>query len=161
MEEEELITELITHQLELLSKEKMRLQEKMRDLQRSFKDCKEEICHFEKLLFDRSQTVKNGEQRRWTLVAAGAAPGERPPEIQALKKELLERLDVQRKLSEENHILQDRMHNLALQLEARAQMLVEEEMELEELLLEMEAQEEEEVTEKQEKGKRSFWRFWD
>lgn len=157
--EEELITGLITHQLGLLSKEKMRLQEKMRDLQRSFKDCQEEICHFEKLLLDRSQTVKNGGERRWTLVAAGAAPEERPPEIQALQKDLLERLVVQRKLSEDSHILQDRMHNLAEQLEARAEMLVEEEMELEELLLEMEAQEEEEVKEKQEKEKRSFWRF--
>lgn len=154
-----MITELITHQLELLSKEKMRLQEKMRDVQRSFKDCKEEICHFEKLLFDRSQTLKNGEQRSWTLVAAGAAPEERPSEIQALKKDLLEGLDLQRKLSEENLILQDRMHSLAKQLEARALMLLEEEMELEELLLEMEAQVEEEAKEKQEKGKRSFWRF--
>lgn len=156
-----MITQLIRRQLELLSKEKLRLQEKMRDLQRSFRDCKEEICHFEKLLFDRSQTVRNGAQRRWTLVAAGAAPQERPPEIQALRKDLLERLDAQRKLSEEHRILQDRMNSLAEQLEAKAQTLAEEEMELEELLLEMEAREEEEVRGKQGKDKRSFWRFWE
>lgn len=163
--------ENITNQLELLGKEKMRLQEEINDLQRSLEDCKDQICHFEKLLLDKSQGVNRvvGKQRMWTLVHAGtvnelmlteAALKERATKYQALKKNLLESLDVQVKLSEQNEIFQKIIHTLSDQLEARAQVLVEEETQLEEMLLKMEGQVEKEVKEKQEKKKKRFWRFW-
>lgn len=110
-----------------------------------------------------------GKRRAWTLVHAGAvtelmlmaaALEERATEYQALKKSLLESLDIQRKLSEQNELFQKMIRRLSDQLEARAQVLVEEEKELEEMLLKMEGQHEKEVKEKQEKKKKRFWRFW-
>lgn len=45
----------------------MRLQEEINDLQSSTEDCEEEICHFEKLLSDRSrgEQEENGEPGPW------------------------------------------------------------------------------------------------
>lgn len=77
-----------------------------------------------------------------------------------LKRSLLESLDIQRRLSEQNELFQKMIRRLSDQLEARAEALVEEEKELEEMLLKMEGQDEEEVKEKQEKKKKRFWRFW-
>lgn len=133
-------------ELELLRKEEMRLQ----------------------TLSDKSQEVDRvaGKRRTCTLVHAGtvnelmlteAALEERATEYQALKNNLLEMLDFQRKLSEQDEIFQNIIHNLSDQLEARAQVLVEEEMELEEMLLNMEGQDKKEVKEKK---KKRFWRFW-
>lgn len=154
--------------LELLRKEEMRLQEEITVFQRCLKDCKEEICHFEKPLSDKSKEVNRvaGNRRTWTLVHAGtvselmlteAAVEERATEYQALKNNLLEMLDFQEKLSEQDELFQNIIHSLSDQLEARAQVLVEEEMELEEKLLTMEGQDKEEVKRKK---KKRFWRFW-
>lgn len=56
----------------------MRLQEEMNDLQSSTEDREEEICHFEKLLSDKSQEVNRRKTAnldpgaRWRCDGAGA-----------------------------------------------------------------------------------------
>lgn len=94
------------------------------------------------------------------LMLMAAAVEERAAGYQALRKSLLESLDIQRKLSEQNELFQKMIRRLSDQVEARAQVLVEEEKELEEMLLKMEGQDEKEVKVKQEKKKKRFWRFW-
>lgn len=145
----------------------MRLQEEINDLQSSTEDREEEICHFEKLLSDKSQEVNRRKTASLDpggavteLMLMAAALEERATEYQALKQSLLESLDIQRKLSEQNELFQKMIRRLSDQLEARSQVLVGEEKELEEMLLKMEGQDEKEVKEKQEKKKKRFWRFW-
>lgn len=159
-------TEDIKNQLALLCKEKMRLQEEIKDLQESLEDYQEEICHFEKLLPDKCQEANRvvGKEPAWSPVLAGTGnelmvAEAALEEYQAVKTSLLESLDVQGKLSEHNELFQKIMRNLSDQLEARARALVEEEMQLEEVLLKMEGQDEKEVNGKQEKKQR-FWSFW-
>ena len=120
---------------------------------------------------DESREVNRvvGKQRMWTLVHAGtvnqsmlmeAALGERATAYQAGKKNLLEGLDFQTKHSEQNKISQKIIHNLSDQFKVRAQVLVEEERKLDEVLLKMEGQDKKVVEEKQKKKKKRFWRFW-